>query len=474
MKRLLSYLKPHITVLVSAALLTLLLIIVELYRPITVGNAIDRYINEYHTPYILCNADTPGAVSYRGIFLKKISQEELAGAAVSDTTSRYFRLFLYKDHYYMAEELTANDCLALNDSDPAIISHYAECNAERLFPEDLKVLRKSDFQGLIRTGLLYLVLLLSGFLLNCVSTWLLQKMGQKIIYSLREKVFRHIHSLSLDFFNRTPVGKLMTRVVNDTEAINELFTTVLVKLFKSMVKILGYAVVMLSIDVKLAMVSFALLPVVTILTFVFRACSRKAYRITRNKITELNTFLSEHLSGMRVIQVFAREKQKYDEFDQKSRELFRANWREIMTFAVFRPNGHRLIPILEIVVIKSCSVNVFKVVCEVSGVWSFCIHHSPGTTVTDSHEVRVVNVLVDTVGSLVTESLCLPVSLCPHCWVSAVFSTTRVVLFIINCLVSSVNKELWAKFVNIFVYKPCDGVSDDIFQITLIEFYLFL
>ncbi|MBP5221609.1 MAG: ABC transporter ATP-binding protein, partial [Lachnospiraceae bacterium] len=178
--------------------------------------------------------------------------------------------------------------------------------------------------------------------------------------SLREEVFRHIHSLSLDFFNRTPVGKLMTRVVNDTEAINELFTTVLVKLFKSMVKIIGYAVVMLSINVKMALVSFALLPLVTVLTFVFRACSRKAYRITRNKITELNTFLSEHLSGMRVIQVFAREKQKYDEFDQKSRELFRANWREIMTFAIFRPSIYLVSVIAMIFVIGSGADSVLK------------------------------------------------------------------------------------------------------------------
>ena len=109
---------------------------------------------------------------------------------------------------------------------------------------------------------------------------------------------------------------------DSTEAVNELFSTILVKLFKNVVKIIGYAVVMLSINVKMAGISFLLLPLVAILTFVFRHLSRKAYQITRNKITELNTFLSEHISGMKLIQIFAREKEKYSEFEGKSMELY--------------------------------------------------------------------------------------------------------------------------------------------------------
>lgn len=250
MKRILQYLKPHIFTMAAATLLVLLIIVVELFRPIVIGDAIDRYISGYQ------------------------------------------------------------------DMDSV----------------------EAAFRGILHAAFLYLFLLLSGFVLNAVNTWILQKMGQKIIYTLREEVFTHIHSLSLNFFNAAPVGRLVTRVVNDTEAVNELFTSVLVKLFKNTVKILGYAVIMLSISLKMALVSFALLPVVTVLTFVFRFYSRKAYEITRNKITDLNTFLSEHLSGMRVIQVFAREEQKYLEFEKKSQDLFRANWREVMTFAIFRPS----------------------------------------------------------------------------------------------------------------------------------------
>ena len=220
--------------------------------------------------------------------------------------------------------------------------------------------RHCDFTEILSAAAFYLLLLLLGFVLNAADTWMLQKMGQKIIYRMREEVFTHIHSLSLSFFNNTPVGKLVTRVSNDTEAVNELFTTILVKLFKNIVKIIGYAVVMLSIDVRMAGISFLLLPLVAVLTFLFRFLSRKAYQITRTKITELNTFLSEHISGMRLIQIFAREKEKYAQFEKKSDELFAANWREVMTFAVFRPSIYFVSVLAMILVIGIGSSSVLK------------------------------------------------------------------------------------------------------------------
>lgn len=287
MKRLLTYLKPHKWTMLAATLLVLLIIVVELYRPIIIGNAIDSYIN--------------GAYA-----------DAIAGA--------------YGD-------LTA-----------------AELNA----------IRQDCFQGILMAAGLYLAMLLIGFALNALDTWLLQKMGQKIIFSMREEVFTHIHSLSLNFFNTTPVGKLVTRVSNDTEAINELFTTILVKLFKNIVKIIGYAVVMLSINKRMALISFALLPFVTVLTFFFRYMSRKAYQITREKITELNTFLSEHISGMRLIQIFVREQEKFKEFETKSQELYRANWREVMTFAIFRPSIYMLSVIAMVLVIGTGSASVLE------------------------------------------------------------------------------------------------------------------
>lgn len=216
----------------------------------------------------------------------------------------------------------------------------------------------SAWQGILRAGALYALMLVLGFVFNASNTWILQNVGQSIVYKMREEVFTHIHTLSVNFFNTQPVGKLVTRVSNDTEAVNELFSQILAKLFKNIVKIIGFAAVMLSIDVRMALYSFILIPFVTALTFFFRYMSRKAYRITRTRITELNTFLSEHISGMKLIQIFAREREKYEEFEGKSMQLFRANWREVMTFAIFRPLIYMLSVIAMVIVIGQGSASV--------------------------------------------------------------------------------------------------------------------
>ena len=337
-----------------ATVLVLFIIAVELYRPIIIGNAIDQYINGYYHPYVEADVSAPDAINWNGLVLSRDQAVSKADSA------SFYQIFLWKDHYYMAENLTRAECTALQNADTSVLKNYVREGAQKLTSNDLKILRQNDFKGILKAGILFLLLLFSGFFLNLADTWLLQKMGQQIVYKLREETFTHIHSLSLSFFNTTPVGKLVTRVSNDTEAVNELFSTILVKLFKNVVKIIGYAVVMLSINVKMAGISFLLLPLVAILTFVFRHLSRKAYQITRNKITELNTFLSEHISGMKLIQIFAREKEKYSEFEGKSMELYRANFREIMTFAIFRPSIYLVSVIAMILVIRTGSLSVLN------------------------------------------------------------------------------------------------------------------
>lgn len=376
MRRLLAYLKPHKWVMASATLLVLFIIVVELYRPIIIGDAIDDYINGYYTPYTVTTGDAPGAVAYRGIYLTRdgsvtntdtssdtdtsanANSSTEASAKTDSGSAPYYQLILYQDRYYMAENLTAEECVLLRDADYQTLSSYVTDGAVKLTADDLRELRHYDFIGILHAALLYLLMLLLGFVLNAADTWMLQKMGQKIIYQMREDVFCHIHSLSLGFFNQTPVGKLVTRVSNDTEAVNELFSTILVKLFKNIVLIIGYAIVMLSIDALMAGFSFLLLPLVAVLTFFFRFLSRKAYQITRNRITELNTFLSEHISGMRLIQIFAREEEKYRQFEKKSGELFAANWREVMTFAIFRPTIDLLSVVATIIILGVGSASV--------------------------------------------------------------------------------------------------------------------
>ena len=194
-----------------------------------------------------------------------------------------------------------------------------------------------DYDIIVDTAVKYGIVLLLSFVFNISQTWILQKTGQSIIHTVRKELYAHIQSLSSRYFDLTPVGKLVTRVTNDVEALNEMYSGILVRLFRNMVKIVGLAAVMLLMDWKLALVSFVLLPVVAVLTVVFRKIARETYRLSRTRLTDINTFLSENISGMRIIQIFGREQRKFEEFDGKNRLLFKAYYREMLVFAVFRP-----------------------------------------------------------------------------------------------------------------------------------------
>jgi len=193
------------------------------------------------------------------------------------------------------------------------------------------------FQGLLLAAGLYLGTLAVTFICNNRMMILLQRTGQRIVYEMRRELFEHIESLSMRFFDLTPVGKIVTRVTNDVEAVNELYANILVKLFRNMVKIIGLAAVMLALDVRMALLSFVMVPLITALTVITRTLALRANREMRTRLTELNTFLSEHLSGMRIIQIFNREERKYEEFSQRSEAHYRASFRAIMVNAVFRP-----------------------------------------------------------------------------------------------------------------------------------------
>lgn len=195
----------------------------------------------------------------------------------------------------------------------------------------------STFSVIVRYSAVYMGILVLGTCCNAIELWMLQKLGQDIILEIRQQLFRHIHSLSLRFFDITPVGRIVTRVTNDVETLNELFSTILVTMVKNAVLILGYAGVMLYLNWKLALVSFILLPLVVYLTRLFTKLYRTTHRITRTKVSAMNTYLSENLSAMKLIQVFHREREKQREFRQRSGDLFQSNFREIVVYGTFRP-----------------------------------------------------------------------------------------------------------------------------------------
>ena len=199
---------------------------------------------------------------------------------------------------------------------------------------------KTRFLGVVRAGVIYIGILVVLFFFTRWQRLLLQKTGQQIIYDLRNRLFEHMEGLDLKYFDVTPVGKTVTRITNDAESINEVCSNILAGLLLNSVKVAALAVIMLILNARMALYSFLLVPLAAFLTVMFRRLSKKAFRITKTRVTTLNTFLSEHLSGMKLIRIFGREKAKYDEFCEKSEDLYRANFREVLVGALFRPGTY--------------------------------------------------------------------------------------------------------------------------------------
>lgn len=228
-----------------------------------------------------------------------------------------------------------------------------------------------DYDVIIATAIKYAVVLALSFAFNIAQTWILQKTGQNIILQMRKDLYRHIQSLGSRYFDITPVGKLVTRVTNDVEALNEMYSGILVQLFRNIVKIVGLAGVMLVLDVRLAAISFVLMPLVIGPTVLCQKIARNIYRLYRTRLTDINTFLSEHLSGMKIIQIFGRQERKFEEFHDKNTKLYKAFYREMLMYAVFRPLIYILSILSLMIVLWFGSRNVFDEIISVGTLYIF-------------------------------------------------------------------------------------------------------
>ena len=228
-----------------------------------------------------------------------------------------------------------------------------------------------DYDVIIATAIKYAVVLALSFAFNIAQTWILQKTGQNIILQMRKDLYRHIQSLGSRYFDITPVGKLVTRVTNDVEALNEMYSGILVQFFRNIVKIVGLAGVMLVLDVRLAAISFVLMPLVIGLTVLCQKIARNIYRLYRTRLTDINTFLSEHLSGMKIIQIFGRQERKFEEFHDKNTKLYKAFYREMLMYAVFRPLIYILSILSLMIVLWFGSRNVFDEIISVGTLYIF-------------------------------------------------------------------------------------------------------
>jgi len=194
-----------------------------------------------------------------------------------------------------------------------------------------------DLAGLNKVVLIYLAIILFGFLLGYLQTYIMQLTGQRIMFDLRLEIFTHLQSLPLSFFDKNPVGRLMTRVTTDVDVLNELFTAGVVTLLGDLLVLMGVVAILFVLNAKLALVAFSVIPLLFLITIAFKIKARDSYRRVRTAIARINAFLQEQISGMSIVQLFNHEQKSFQRFEQINRVHLKANLDSVMAYSLFYP-----------------------------------------------------------------------------------------------------------------------------------------
>ncbi|RMI20089.1 MAG: ABC transporter ATP-binding protein, partial [Calditrichaeota bacterium] len=210
-----------------------------------------------------------------------------------------------------------------------------------------------DYAGLLEIVALYVGILGANFLIKYIQIWLTQYLGQRIIFDLREEIFGHLQRLHQQFFDKNPVGRLMTRVTSDVEALNQMFTQGLVMIFGDIFLILGIVVMMVSIHLELALWTFSVIPLLFVASFVFRKKVRAAYSQIRYYLARINAYLQERISGMSIVQLFNREERDLDRFRKLNWDYTHANIKTIFYYAIFYP-------VVELISAAALAIIIFR------------------------------------------------------------------------------------------------------------------
>ena len=200
-----------------------------------------------------------------------------------------------------------------------------------------RYIQNSDLAGLNSVALLYILALLGAFGFSYGQTWVLNLMGQRIMYDLRMQIFRHLQRLDVAFFDKNPVGRLMTRVTTDVDALNELFTSGVISVFGDIFTLAGIVVILFVINYQLALAIFSVIPLLFLISFVFKIKVRESYRRVRTAIARINAFLQENITGAAVVQSFVQEKRQHERFAKINREHLDANLQSVFYYALFYP-----------------------------------------------------------------------------------------------------------------------------------------
>jgi ATP-binding cassette subfamily B multidrug efflux pump len=337
-RRLLRFLTPYKALFAVTVILTMVIAGVQLGLPFLTKIAIDNYMSLSHAIVRLDDAPTTGNPIdlSDGRYLVEI-------LAVPPEVRRAWEASgaLSDERYLFVREDDDGASVAARHPDVFVpVSGGLLASEEglaQLAAGDLEQLRGGAIAGVLRIAALFAVALLTRFLFGVLQVYFLQYTGQRVMYDMRREMFGHVLRLPLRYFDRTPVGRLVTRVTNDVAAINEMFTSMLVNLFRDVFIVIGILIVMFGLEWRLALVILALFPFIVLAAWKFRNRVRVAYREVRKQIARLNAYLQESISGMRIIQVFVQELKANDRFAEINKSKYAADMRRLLTFAVFRP-----------------------------------------------------------------------------------------------------------------------------------------
>lgn len=250
---------------------------------------------------------------------------------------------------------------------------------EPLFYKEILRLLKietTQFTSILAIGLFFIVAMFASIILMYISGMMVQKVGQRVIYDIRRDIFNHIEELAIGQLNTIPVGKLVTRITNDTGTLMDFFTNILVNMLKNIITLVAIAIISFFVNWQLALILIAFLPIILAIMIFFRSKSKKVYREIRKNVSSINGFLSENLSGMKTIQIFNQEERKAEEFTKLNKQLRDSNLKSVRIFALFRP-GVFFIYVMAIVAVMSVGLRlVMNGQLDTDGLYAFYIYIS--------------------------------------------------------------------------------------------------
>lgn len=337
-----QYAKPYLGKIVILFFLVLAVSIIQICLPVITKNVIDNYIDRSHlrlTNNQEAREITDNYKSYRIAADKYIF-------IPSNILSRddYFNLqrkdIIFPEKYFLFKDekdftiLKEYQLLSIR-TDKGIFVPYSGIN--KISKDNLKVLRKNDLSKVKLFALIYIGLLLFSFIFNYFQVIMMAVVSERMMYDLRSNLVRHIMSLSMNFFNHNPVGKLVTRMTNDVDALREMFSEVLVYSIKDIITIAGIFFVMFRLSARLSLVMLSLIPIISIMLYVFQKYAREAYTKVRIALAKINSFLAESISGISLIQTFNQEGKSWRDFKKTGVDYYKANMHQLLIFAIFRP-----------------------------------------------------------------------------------------------------------------------------------------